>query len=327
MSGLTKEQLKNELISHGVDLPSPSARKEEYEQLYQKYVAPVEQSKGDFSSDDEDMPVNDVDAQASSNTSLVINGFDVCKLDDDELFAKLKSFGAVVGPIVDTTRMVYQKKLFALMGGKVVDSPTYNGDVDEDEYSDSEEEPVVEAKPVQTRPSFEMDSTKVTTTIPSSEIRKRILMSPGGESNQTGLIYDPERHTPSPRRSLRTVTSSSSETITVRRFINNGRSGTVTDHVDSKQVKGTSSSTGNSPSKTSILLRILVKLFFLVLIIAVALYFYQNNPSESPFKAVEELARQALEAAVGEEAVDSEVPSVEVHAEPAAEEVFPTSAE
>lgn len=56
MSGLTKEQLRNELINHGIELPSSSARKSEYVELYEKHVAPVQQSKGDFSSDEEDFP-------------------------------------------------------------------------------------------------------------------------------------------------------------------------------------------------------------------------------------------------------------------------------
>lgn len=56
MSGLTKEQLRNELINHGIELPSSNARKSEYVELYEKHVAPVQQSKGDFSSDEEDLP-------------------------------------------------------------------------------------------------------------------------------------------------------------------------------------------------------------------------------------------------------------------------------
>lgn len=70
MSSLTKEQLKNELVSHGVELPSASAKKSEYVKKYEKYVAPIVRSKGDFSSDDEDLPVNDVKAQVSEEKRL-----------------------------------------------------------------------------------------------------------------------------------------------------------------------------------------------------------------------------------------------------------------
>lgn len=53
MASLTKEQLKNELISHGVQPPIQSARKEEFVKLYEQHVAPIAAQKGDFSSDEE----------------------------------------------------------------------------------------------------------------------------------------------------------------------------------------------------------------------------------------------------------------------------------
>lgn len=53
MASLTKEQLKNELISHGVQPPVQSARKEEFVKLYEQHVAPIAAQKGDFSSDEE----------------------------------------------------------------------------------------------------------------------------------------------------------------------------------------------------------------------------------------------------------------------------------
>ncbi|KAK8733366.1 hypothetical protein OTU49_006604 [Cherax quadricarinatus] len=274
MSGFTKEQLKNELISHGVALPSPNAKKLEYRRLYEKYVAPVEQYKGDFSSDDEDLPINDIKVQASSETSMIIDGLDISRLDDDELYSRLKDLGAEVGPIVDSTRKVYEKKLFVMMGGDMVESFTYNGDVD-DEYSGSEEEVVVE-KPTISRSSFMSESTRFTTTSSSpskhTDLRKRI-MSPASETKSSD-VYDPERHTPSPRPSLRTVTSTSSETYTVRKFVNNGRSGYAS---EGTATKSAGDKTSSSPlCKTSALVRILVKLLFLALIIAIGLYIYQT---------------------------------------------------
>ncbi|XP_071533542.1 uncharacterized protein [Panulirus ornatus] len=333
MSGLTKEQLRNELVTHGVELPSSGAKKDEYLRLYEKYVAPVEQSKGDFSSDDEDIPVNEVDTQASLETSMVIDGLDISKLDDDELFSRLEGLGASVGPIVDTTRQVYQKKLFTLLGGEIIESPSYNGDVGEEEYSDSEEEVVVEM-PRETRSSV-VESLKTLQTMATSpppseatDFRRRILLSSGEKSNQPSVVYDPERHTPSPRRSLRTVTSSSSETVTVHRFMNNSSmSGKFREEFDTRHfghTNATSTSKDSSPikstSKTSVYLRLLIKMLFLILIIGVVFYFYQNNNSESPFKAVEQLARQALEAAVGEEAaIDTEEGPAEPDVPPAEE--------
>lgn len=319
MSELTKQQLINELVTHGVQLPASTAKKSEYVKIYEKYVAPVAQSKGDFSSDDEDLPVNDVKAQVTMDTStMVINGLDVTSLDDDDLYARLQDLGSPVGPIVDSTRAVYQKKLFVLMGGQVLDSsPTFNGDVeqeDEDEYSDSEPEAVVDA-PVQTSNRVVTESSRTTTYTSTSsgasavnppashlsETRRRLLHSGGDDSESSGMVYDPDLHTPSPRRSLRTVTSSSSETTTYRRMVNNGKTSSARFATDGKDEVDSSPASG----KLSSALRLLVKLIFLALIIAAALYFYQNNPTESPFKAIEEMARQALEAASGEEVTTS----------------------
>ncbi|XP_053647742.1 uncharacterized protein [Cherax quadricarinatus] len=267
--------------------------------------------------------------EASSETSMIIDGLDISRLDDDELYSRLKDLGAEVGPIVDSTRKVYEKKLFVMMGGDMVESFTYNGDVD-DEYSGSEEEVVVE-KPTISRSSFMSESTRFTTTSSSpskhTDLRKRI-MSPASETKSSD-VYDPERHTPSPRPSLRTVTSTSSETYTVRKFVNNGRSLFYSGYAsEGTATKSAGDKTSSSPlCKTSALVRILVKLLFLALIIAIGLYIYQNDTSESPFKAVEQLARQALEAAVGEEAAI--VPPVETTAEsadPSREEGFPPAA-
>ncbi|KAK8400775.1 hypothetical protein O3P69_002520 [Scylla paramamosain] len=321
MSELTKQQLINELVTHGVELPASTAKKSEYVKIYEKYVAPVAQSKGDFSSDDEDLPVNDVKAQVTTmdTSTLVINGLDITSLDDDDLYAQLQELGSPVGPIVDSTRSVYQKKLFVLLGGYVPEpSQTFNGDVEqeeEEEYSDSEPEAVVDA-PLQTRNRVVSQSSCTTYTSTSSgasaasppasqlsETRRRLLHSGGNDRESSGMVYDPDLHTPSPRRSLRTVTSSSSETTTYRRMFNNGKTSSSArfasdggkDEVDSPP----------APGKLSSALRLLVKLLFLALIIATALYFYQNNPTESPFKAIEEMARQALEAASGEEVTTS----------------------
>ncbi|XP_047468829.1 emerin homolog 1-like [Penaeus chinensis] len=306
MSGLTKEQLRNELITHGIELPSSNARKSEYVELYEKHVAPVQQSKGDFSSDEEDIPNSlPIVDKASSEASFIVDGIDVSRLNDDELYNRLQEFGATVGPIVDTTRKVYQKKLVVLMGGTVEETVTYNGDVDQEEYSDSEEEVVEE--PQKSVPSTSQQSVPVSLPV-QPEVRKRTLIST--ESERTDLVFDPELHTPSPRRSLRTVTSTctSSESYTSRKFVNNGRSGLVRESVAKSVEEEPSAGSGGKLAAT---VRLLVKLIFLALILVALLFGYQyleNNPTESPFKPIEQLARQALEAAVGEEAAKVEEP-------------------
>lgn len=60
---LTKEQLKNELISHGVQPPPMNSRKEEFIKLYEQHVAPIVSLKGDFSSDEENEVNEAVESQ------------------------------------------------------------------------------------------------------------------------------------------------------------------------------------------------------------------------------------------------------------------------
>ena len=117
MATLTKEQLKNELISHGIQPPVQSARKEEFVKLYEQHVAPIVSQKGDFSSDEETevvieekvidlypflkMNLLSFELQVEvSNNSLVFNGLDITTISDDDLYSQLQSFGIPVGPIV-----------------------------------------------------------------------------------------------------------------------------------------------------------------------------------------------------------------------------------
>ena len=71
-ANLTKEQLKNELISHGVQPPSTNARKEEFVKLYEQHVAPIAAQKGDFSSD-EDNDISEVEIKVANEISFVKN--------------------------------------------------------------------------------------------------------------------------------------------------------------------------------------------------------------------------------------------------------------
>ena len=162
MSSLTKEQLRSALISHGVpDLPPQSAKKEEWAALYEEHVLPVANGAGDFSSDDEvslkpsptkrastaskASRVSNISKASKSSKSpkkavvedsMIVDGVDISALDDDELFAKLKEHGISAGPIVDSTRKLYQKKLVLMLKGETAN--TTNGK--EVEYSDTEEE-------------------------------------------------------------------------------------------------------------------------------------------------------------------------------------------
>jgi len=67
--------------------------------------------------------------------SFVVNGVDVQQLSDDQLYEKLTSFGIDVGPVVESTRRVYQRKLVKLMRGDVEAHSESDG-----AYDDVEEE-------------------------------------------------------------------------------------------------------------------------------------------------------------------------------------------
>uniref|UniRef100_A0A8C4RWG1 Lamina-associated polypeptide 2, isoforms beta/gamma-like n=1 Tax=Erpetoichthys calabaricus TaxID=27687 RepID=A0A8C4RWG1_ERPCA len=66
---------------------------------------------------------------------------DICQMNDEELKAKLLEHGVIPGPIVASTRLVYEKKLLKLISQKSEPSSfKNNATVIEDQYSDSEEE-------------------------------------------------------------------------------------------------------------------------------------------------------------------------------------------
>jgi len=60
-----------------------------------------------------------------SNALMTSDGKNVAELSDEDLYERLKEFGVDVGPIVDSTRHLYQKKLAILIrGGDTVSSPS-----------------------------------------------------------------------------------------------------------------------------------------------------------------------------------------------------------
>ena len=163
MTSLTKEELRQALISHGVtDLPPTSAKKDELISLYEEHVAPTANGSADFSSDDEvdfksspskrasnasrASKVSNVSKaskvsksprkKADAGDSIVVEELDIDALNDDELFEKLKENGIDVGPIVASTRPFYQKKLAMVLRGESMNGTNGNGV----EFSDTEEE-------------------------------------------------------------------------------------------------------------------------------------------------------------------------------------------
>ncbi|XP_021173890.2 lamina-associated polypeptide 2, isoforms beta/delta/epsilon/gamma isoform X3 [Fundulus heteroclitus] len=128
---LSKSRLKSDLVAHHVALPPAASKKELYVELHLKHI---DQSNcADFSSDDED-PVHDVVGEDPENVTVL----DPSALTDKDLKDLLLKHGVKAGPIVGSTRAVYEKKLWKLLqsGGKEELNEAENAVL----YSDSDEE-------------------------------------------------------------------------------------------------------------------------------------------------------------------------------------------
>ncbi|XP_044533718.1 thymopoietin isoform X2 [Gracilinanus agilis] len=188
-SVLTKDRLKSELLANNVTLPAGEQRKDVYVQLYLQHLTVRNRSIGlalppaannrappDFSSDDEREPTPVLGAagrgrggggggggaatgrKATKKTdkprSEEKDDLDVSELTNEELLCQLVKYGVNPGPIVETTRKLYEKKLLKLrehglesrsstplpMVSSSAENAKQNGNDDSDRYSDNEEE-------------------------------------------------------------------------------------------------------------------------------------------------------------------------------------------
>ncbi|XP_062441661.1 thymopoietin isoform X2 [Rhea pennata] len=174
-SVLTKEKLKSELIANNVSLPGGEQRKDVYVQLYLQHLtarnAPAAAAQPDFSSDEErePTPVGARNRGAPGRKAIKKtdkprpeekDNLDVTELSNEDLQEQLVKYGINPGPIVATTRKLYEKKLLKLMEHgpemkSTVPLPTItssaentrqNGNNDSDQYSDNEEDPKTELR-------------------------------------------------------------------------------------------------------------------------------------------------------------------------------------
>nr|XP_023847193.1 lamina-associated polypeptide 2, isoforms beta/gamma isoform X5 [Salvelinus alpinus] len=132
----SKPRLKSELIAHNVTLPAVESKKQVYVELYLKHI--VQKSAADFSSDEEDDDVVEVQDSQDFEEEKDPEMLDPSVLTDDELKTTLLKYGVEAGPIVATTRSIYERKLQRLLKPA---QPRQNGGTgDADQYSDSEGE-------------------------------------------------------------------------------------------------------------------------------------------------------------------------------------------
>uniref|UniRef100_A0A8C4VFK8 Thymopoietin n=1 Tax=Gopherus evgoodei TaxID=1825980 RepID=A0A8C4VFK8_9SAUR len=192
-SVLTKEKLKSELIANNVSLPGGEQRKDVYVQLYLQHLtarnAPAALAQPDFSSDEEREPTPlsarsrggaAPGRKATKKTDKPRleekDDLDVTELSNEDLQEQLVKYGVTPGPILATTRKIYEKKLQKLKEqgpelGSLTPLPTVsssaentrqNGNNDSDQYSDNEEDPKVEFRLEKREPLKAKTKTPVT---------------------------------------------------------------------------------------------------------------------------------------------------------------------
>lgn len=167
---LTKEKLKSELTANNVPLPSGEHKKEVYVQLYLKNLTVQNQKNSppiDTFSSDEELPAPVVSNKSRSGRKATkktdkprTEEVEVTDLTDEDLREQLAKHGVDTGPIVATTRKVYEKKLQKLLDQPVAEpeaqtdittlpktDSNQNGNTNSDQYSDKEDEDIVEPEP------------------------------------------------------------------------------------------------------------------------------------------------------------------------------------
>ncbi|AWP08180.1 putative lamina-associated polypeptide 2 [Scophthalmus maximus] len=173
-SVLTKDKLKNELAANNVPLPSGEHKKEVYVQLYLKNLTALN-TKGsppaDAFSSDEELPAPVVANRSRSGRKATRKTdkpraaeVEATDLTDEDLKQQLLKHGVESGPIVASTRKVYEKKLQKLLDQPPAEPepepevPTdltalpkadtnQNGNTNSDQYSDKEDEEIASPEP------------------------------------------------------------------------------------------------------------------------------------------------------------------------------------
>lgn len=194
---LTKEKLKSELIANNVPLPSADSKKDVYVQLYLKNLTVLNKKHipppiDTFSSDDEDNRVTGKKATRKTDRARKEEK-DVSSLTDEELKVQLQKYGVHTGPVVASTRTLYEKKLQQFLDQPLVETTlaepetaipeavtikpdgNQNGNsTSTDQYSDKEDEvdPIPEPVPVATKPVRSRGKTPVTTRTSSRQRAK-----------------------------------------------------------------------------------------------------------------------------------------------------------
>ncbi|XP_061618192.1 thymopoietin a isoform X3 [Phyllopteryx taeniolatus] len=219
-SQLTKDKLKSELLAHNVELPSGNHNKDVYVQLYLENLTAQNKKRVaattlDAFSSDEELPPPVVSSRSRSSgkkaprktDKIQPDELDVTALTDEYLRDELLKHGVDAGPIVASTRKLYEKKLMKLLDDgpaqatitKIVVTEiqvNHNGNSESDLYSDKEDDVIAEPEPelvaapepvpVVERPIRSRGKTPVTTRTHSSEHKTVEKIAAGDQTPKVG---------------------------------------------------------------------------------------------------------------------------------------------
>ncbi|XP_010888075.1 lamina-associated polypeptide 2 [Esox lucius] len=188
-SVLTKDKLKSELMANNVPLPSSEQKKDVYVQLYLKNLTVLNKKTPppvDTFSSDEDLPAIVVSNKSRSGRKATrktdkprSDEVEVTDLTDAALKDELLKQGINAGPIVGSTRKLYEKKLQNLLdqpADETTPSPAetatvtgtnHNGNTHSEQYSDKEDDDITatpgpELVPVVEKPVRSKGKTPIT---------------------------------------------------------------------------------------------------------------------------------------------------------------------
>ncbi|NXP06103.1 LAP2B protein, partial [Thinocorus orbignyianus] len=168
-SVLTKEKLKSELIANNVSLPGGEQRKDVYVQLYLQHLTARNPWRGGAAACCQAAAPRRANQQPAGSKATKKTDKprpeekddpDITEMSNEDLQEQLLKYGVNPGPIVATTRKIYEKKLLKLMEqgpelkapvplpaiSSTVENTRQNGNNDSDQYSDNEEDPKTELR-------------------------------------------------------------------------------------------------------------------------------------------------------------------------------------
>ncbi|XP_032439906.1 LEM domain-containing protein 1 isoform X1 [Xiphophorus hellerii] len=185
---LSKSRLKSDLVAHNVELPPAGSKKEAYVALHLRHVDQT--NAADFSSDD------DQEHNVAGGDPGGAKELDPSALTDKDLKALLFKYGVKAGPILASTRAVYEKKLRKLLQSagegesNEADNAVLYSDSDEEDVSEKDEEKELEGEQEKKSEALELNQQQCNED-PVKDILKDLL--PDTKTSPTGIYATPRR--------------------------------------------------------------------------------------------------------------------------------------